>query len=183
MKIKYLIVPELHISIHSLRMEGDLLVSFPAAGKRNFNPLPPHGGRPASVYGRLVRRSFQSTPSAWRETVVSGDPVNVERISIHSLRMEGDLDVMTGYCQQLWISIHSLRMEGDPEVAQSKDSEKLFQSTPSAWRETMTGLGIRIYYPNFNPLPPHGGRPLNFGLGCDVIDISIHSLRMEGDRP
>ena len=41
------------------------------------------------------------------------------------------------------------------------------------------------YYPypeqHFNPLPPHGGRPLGHeAYSCD-IQISIHSLRMEGD--
>ena len=35
------------ISIHSLRMEGDTAGSQGRAGPTNFNPLPPHGGRPA----------------------------------------------------------------------------------------------------------------------------------------
>ncbi len=79
------------ISIHSLRMEGDRYHLFPCTGRKDFNPLPPHGGRPAYCKlervgewdfnplpphgGRPARRSlykpkitFQSTPSAWRET-------------------------------------------------------------------------------------------------------------------
>ena len=83
---------------------------------------------------------FQSTPSAWRETLVRFDPLNEEIISIHSLRMEGDtLTIMTssddsnfnplpphggrrkrrrcGHCGTK-ISIHSLRMEGDSKTAQ-----------------------------------------------------------------
>ena len=36
------------ISIHSLRMEGDVGQSTPIQGLRDFNPLPPHGGRPVS---------------------------------------------------------------------------------------------------------------------------------------
>ncbi len=33
----------------------------------------------------------------------------------------------------------------------------------------------------FNPLPPHGGRPRYTVTYCQYGDISIHSLRMEGD--
>ena len=33
---------------------------------------------------------FQSTPSAWRETDLADDTYSITRISIHSLRMEGD---------------------------------------------------------------------------------------------
>ena len=80
------------ISIHSLRMEGDTVLdvtvfmplafqSTPSAWRetrhcprnstsnRNFNPLPPHGGRlykSGNVCGAWL---FQSTPSAWRETI------------------------------------------------------------------------------------------------------------------
>ncbi len=56
---------------------------------------------------------FQSTPSAWREThaIVRVDAPNY--ISIHSLRMEGDLVKKYNYSEYN-ISIH-----------------------PSAWRETL----------------------------------------------
>ena len=61
------------------------------------------------------------------------------RISIHSLRMEGDADT----CQfGKWthsISIHSLRMEGDKIKELESEVKHEFQSTPSAWRETGTG--------------------------------------------
>ena len=33
------------ISIHSLRMEGDVYRQKQTKGEYNFNPLPPHGGR------------------------------------------------------------------------------------------------------------------------------------------
>ena len=39
----------------------------------------------------LLHRTFQSTPSAWRETDRIHDGRNSEAISIHSLRMEGDI--------------------------------------------------------------------------------------------
>ena len=102
------------ISIHSLRMEGDIketpktsmksFQSTPSAWREtigvvetvtpiwDFNPLPPHGGRRTFLLMLLLHRTFQSTPSAWRETD------------------DGFVYALTG---------------------------KIFQSTPSAWRETL----------------------------------------------
>ena len=57
----------------------------------DFNPLPPHGGRRTFLLMLLLHRTFQSTPSAWRETDRIHDGRNSEAISIHSLRMEGDI--------------------------------------------------------------------------------------------
>ena len=127
-----------HISIHSLRMEGDRPHPRWTQFRSHFNPLPPHGGR------------------HW----IDGFFDKFAKISIHSLRMEGD-----AYCGAIRrtrkrISIHSLRMEGDDAkhatrcllicdfnplpphggrpagvlIWQRKNN--LFQSTPSAWRET-----------------------------------------------
>ena len=101
------------ISIHSLRMEGDpcrwnWLHNIP-----HFNPLPPYGGRLFAFFTVTVPSSFQSTPSVWRETERSRLYPCREYISIHSLRMEGDL-------------LQEIR-----EIA-----EDVFQSTPSVWRET-----------------------------------------------
>ena len=59
---------EFEISIHSLRMEGDVEKATVIRFSKNFNPLPPHGGRPANILHDLF-------PAG---------------ISIHSLRMEGD---------------------------------------------------------------------------------------------
>ena len=124
------------ISIHSLRMEGDPGCSPERAGKSNFNPLPPHGGRPV-MYNDCYRKSvFQSTPSAWRETLVKLIKFWSENISIHSLRMEGD---------------HRTHAGINTPIA--------FQSTPSAWRETeLHRHKSAVWIQNFNPLPPHGGR-------------------------
>ena len=78
---------------------------------------------------------FQSTPSVWRETAQSIAINSDYKISIHSLRMEGDADAEA-----------EARGEGDfnplppyggrhfPE--QKQDSNGVFQSTPSVWRET-----------------------------------------------
>ena len=60
----------------------------------------------------MTALSFQSTPSAWRETADPIDKLMTVDISIHSLRMEGDLIAIENTAQ-IAISIHSLRMEGD----------------------------------------------------------------------
>ena len=102
-----------------------------------------------------------------------------KRISIHSLRMEGDNDFGYNLISDN-ISIHSLRMEGD-DTHSGKNRQKTY----------------------FNPLPPHGGRRISsyhsgilrafqstpsawretslFSKHFTNVHISIHSLRMEGD--
>ena len=107
----------------------------------HFNPLPPHGGRQKSGATRLQYEKFQSTPSAWRETADPAEEIPAENqfqstpsawretfrplsgrqpyaISIHSLRMEGDLCGIPRSSVSRQISIHSLRMEGDSKTAQ-----------------------------------------------------------------
>ena len=126
-----------------------------------FNPLPPHGGRlrlytswvarwifqstpsawreTANEYLEVLDLAFQSTPSAWRETICSWVSSRQFRISIHSLRMEGDhTGIWLMQCERT-ISIHSLRMEGDLRFRCNLQVDVVFQSTPSAWRETVNG--------------------------------------------
>ena len=57
-----------------------------------------------------------------------------------------------------------------------------FQSTPSAWRETDIPDAEDTRQNHFNPLPPHGGRRDFAGCFVHLVNISIHSLRMEGDQ-
>ncbi len=190
------------ISIHSLRMEGDLIDSTSQTKIRRFQSTP-SAWRETTPVNQFIRyQTFQSTPSAWRETTSESSESESPNISIHSLRMEGDL-------------FGSLRSTAAP-VFQSTPSawretvyntqaslEDAFQSTPSAWRETRGSPGIPVPHWNFNPLPPHGGR-LNSIRGQLISTIfqstpsawretllavrifqhqciSIHSLRMEGD--
>ena len=77
-----------------------------------FNPLPPHGGRLLCLTFGQTLTTFQSTPSAWRETDCREQYTRASFISIHSLRMEGDFQ-QRPMCAAPSISIHSLRMEGD----------------------------------------------------------------------
>ena len=78
------------ISIHSLRVEGDVPGNFSKNAKNYFNPLPPCGGRRPLFSVFRVPDAFQSTPSVWRETVPSPWADCTAQISIHSLRVEGD---------------------------------------------------------------------------------------------
>ena len=146
-----------YISIHSLRMEGD-------RSRANFFSW---------------SFTFQSTPSAWRETVRTGKHIIKACISIHSLRMEGDSAVTCANCATgTFQSTPSAWRE--TRLIATGGTVKVFQSTPSAWRETLppaergllclisihslrmegdvfsVGVCARCKY--FNPLPPHGGR-------------------------
>ena len=122
------------ISIHSLRVEGDSKKWLTRQSSNYFNPLPPCGGR-QSICGKSYRIFvFQSTPSVWRETIDFTTFKGLYGISIHSLRVEGDplAPILFGCFQ---ISIHSLRVEGD-----------------------ILCIQIPPVQSDFNPLPPCGGR-------------------------
>ena len=102
------------------------------------------------------------------------------RISIHSLRMEGDNASANGKWNSI-ISIHSLRMEGDDVWRVLEVFIRKFQSTPSAWRETLV-LFTPLYISNvFQSTPSAWRETFMFDIRADTDDISIHSLRMEGD--
>ena len=123
------------ISIHSLRMEGDICPNLPPSRHAHFNPLPPHGGRLKISVTIIASCPFQSTPSAWRETNT----------------------VMQSYLGNEFQSTPSAWRETYSETLASP--ENLFQSTPSAWRETSPLAFRKKAACYFNPLPPHGGRP------------------------
>ena len=117
-------------------MEGDLTFLCFCLFQKHFNPLPPHGGRLIYQFMLEICFTFQSTPSAWRETTA---PVELPQcgnhfnpLPPHGGRREITLIILVYCC----ISIHSLRMEGDVENLASAFTDLTFQSTPSAWRET-----------------------------------------------
>ena len=66
----------------------------------------------------------------------SGSYSGIVSISIHSLREEGDL-LKYATLGASEISIHSLREEGDTRWGDYETKSILFQSTPSARRETL----------------------------------------------
>jgi len=101
--------------------------------------------------------SFQSTPSAWRAT---GDPDPAAEIN--------------------GVSIHALRVEGDAERQPGEVRIDLFQSTPSAWRATRTKTSPRCI--GLFQSTPSAWRATEVAKAADVVmKVSIHALRVEGD--
>ena len=126
--------------------------------EKDFNPLPPCGGRPMCQRKSSDARYFNPLP-----------PCGGRRRLI--------------FCGVQWckISIHSLRVEGDCLQSPQKGFTEIFQSTPSVWRETACNLRKRDFLRYFNPLPPCGGRLSEISERVKLTLISIHSLRVEGD--
>ena len=56
------------------------------------------------------------------------------------------------------ISIHVLRVEDDLAAGSVVAHRVGFQSTSSVWRTTLFFFGLRLFFCNFNPRPPCGGR-------------------------
>ena len=115
------------ISIHSLRMEGDEISRIVIRSRRNFNPLPPHGRRLHSRFSMMFRRKFQSTPSAWRETMEMEILRSID-FDIFQSTPSAWRETITGF---------------------GKSFGRLFQSTPSAWRETIL-LSILSSHPHIS---------------------------------
>ena len=103
------------ISIHALRMEGDLTSFKLKLVFCYFNPRPPRGGRHVETSQNAMDGVFQSTPSAWRATVQIHKYLLRADISIHALRVEGDhISIICDFL--IIISIHALRVEGDDKA-------------------------------------------------------------------
>ena len=123
------------ISIHSLRVEGDCDNIFFCRRRKDFNPLPPCGGRLLPQYSALVVTRFQSTPSVWRETM-DGSGV-YQRLRFQSTpSVWRETRCFLSARSPSSISIHSLRVEGDEKIVWRCAISWTFQSTPSVWRET-----------------------------------------------
>ena len=109
-----------------------------------------------------------------------GMDLPISNISIHTLRMEGDPGNFSR-TESVAISIHTLRMEGDLCVKVIPSRIVQFQSTPSAWRVTLKSSFQRCLMAiSIHTLRMEGdGRSGNACRG--ELRISIHTLRMEGD--
>ena len=93
----------------------------------------------------------------WRETTLVDVVVSIVVISIHSLRVEGDIRrIIRRYIKS--ISIHSLRVEGDKMY----DARDLIENIISIHSLRVEGDTVILAYISafnyFNPLPPCGGR-------------------------
>ena len=145
------------ISIHSLRMEGD----------RSWNFRTP------------LRFSFQSTPSVWRETLTTAGVLTWQQISIHSLRMEGDwIRISESSCS---VYFNPLPPYGGRLSLRTRLYKlPYFNPLPPYGGRRNLDTG-QASIDHFNPLPPYGGRRADYAEYFEWMDISIHSLRMEGD--
>ena len=147
----------LSISIHALRVEGDAKGAKKKGWENDFNPRPPCGGRRLRSSDSMRAWIFQSTPSVWRATAVTSWRPPKSSISIHALRVEGDLHTQ-GDFSSARISIHALRVEGDGHLG---------------------GVGLSLDI-SIHALRVEGDR--RPARGARLQRISIHALRVEGDR-
>ena len=100
-------------------------------------------------------------------------------ISIHALRVEGDLRVVVESLL-FQISIHALRVEGDFTHVPDSPGYMTFQSTPSVWRATGRCFLLRAAVSiSIHALRVEGD--VADGAVNLFDDISIHALRVEGD--
>ena len=124
---------------------------------RNFYPRPPRGGRPVGLCCRVSTVPFLSTPSARRATLFVCPVLRGVHISIHALREEGDGRIDENFSLLRYFYPRPPR-GGRPAPAGSLTDSSPFLSTPSARRATVAVV-----------------------LGTQIVDISIHALREEGD--
>ena len=162
-------------------MEGDGAVSLePYRRTAYFNPLPPHGGRPTLPARKKSPVHFNPLPPH------GGRPFLLETVQkpdhFNPLPPHGGRQFILMGIQMILIfqSTPSAWRETFNNCTYST-STLVFQSTPSAWRETCIQWLFRNGFRYFNPLPPHGGRPKDGEYRRIYKIISIHSLRMEGD--
>ena len=126
----------------------------------DFNPLPPCGGRLLDIWVKIrVGLHFNPLP-----------PCGGRQIRMINY------DVATHFNPLPPCG-------GRPECLIKASRNVVFQSTPSVWRETRRRLAAQVFMRNFNPLPPCGGRPCSYYYSIKIRNISIHSIRVEGDRP
>ena len=146
---------------------------------QNFNPRPPCGGRQDSNLQPLDLQSFQSTPSVWRATFWFMPMTYVEPISIHALRVEGDLNLSRFIVRYRNFNPRPPCGGRLPGIGIPR-RQMAFQSTPSVWRATQN-RPTRPRSPQFQSTPSvwRATRWQHFDLR--LCSISIHALRVEGD--
>ena len=191
------------ISIHALREEGDADGDLPMLLQRHFYPRPPRGGRLTTLnYPRIIRK-FLSTPSARRATTRSKAAFGDGHISIHALREEGDRHLPPGRGRRRgflstpsarratgWLSPYSSVTAnfyprpprgGRRRQASPRSASPLFLSTPSARRATFHVEGRPGGVLLFLSTPSARRATLLHLHGKQLLHISIHALREEGD--
>ena len=168
------------ISIHALREEGDQSCTLNLPCHENFYPRPPRGGRPVNPVLCTSRQNFYPRPPRGGRLVLPCTGGPVQDISIHALREEGDYEAQN-QCRPRTDFYPRPPRGGRRASGAIAALTSLFLSTPSARRATasrFTSLSSKL---NFYPRPPRGGRLQLRELCGDLLLISIHALREEGD--
>ena len=192
------------ISIHALREEGDTaLCELDAAlNKISIHALREEGDQHL-LSCTLQHVIFLSTPSARRATRARSCACRCDTISIHALREEGDAD--TGCTIYLDFDFYPRpprggRRKGSWETCcitsyfyprpprggrpadppKSAGERNFYPRPPRGGRRAMAGAW-KLSRRNFYPRPPRGGRRGKTTVLCELLLISIHALREEGD--
>ena len=101
------------ISIHSPHTRGDHGKGASPRSPPNFNPLPSHEGRRASVDQWKIKKPFQSTPLTRGETYIAALNA-VNRYIFQSTPLtRGETSLSLRYSHKSVISIHSPHTRGD----------------------------------------------------------------------
>ena len=147
---------------------------------KHFYPRPPGGGRRALLTLENGVVLFLSTPSGWRATLYKLRQIGVDVISIHALRVEGDVErhhIFGGALHFYPRPPGGGRHPREPMAPRICDFYPrppgggrrraapyirrcaAFLSTPSGWRATVLSPSTIREYRHFYPRPPGGGRP------------------------
>ena len=146
------------ISIHALRVEGDHPSAKSISKKFYFYPRPPGGGRPFQLSTGLPQKHFYPRP-----------PGGGRRAPFFAL---------CSICRFLstpsgWRATRTHKIT---------EHHTVFLSTPSGWRATHSIYQDMLKLRYFYPRPPGGGRLSHSMFPRTAETISIHALRVEGDK-
>ena len=145
------------ISIHALRVEGDLGNCCGDENVQYFYPRPPGGGRRELITELSARARFLSTPSGWRATFTTCRPPTDPPLF---------LSTPSGWraTRQCPNKKRAVRFLSTPSgwratvAPNSVATSCLFLSTPSGWRATANDTNCIRDGVHFYPRPPGGGR-------------------------
>ena len=151
-----------------------------AAGRRDFYPRPPRGGRRRKSRSNPWWSIFLSTPSARRATTSEDFHCIREPISIHALREEGD--TLYHKSSLTMRDFYPRPPRGGRPGGSTSDLIGLadfYPRPPRGGRPSSCRKRTGLQY--FYPRPPRGGRPVVRAGDAATVPISIHALREEGD--
>ena len=159
---------------------GRHAIAAPKGQVQNFYPRPPRGGRRRGLVALVLVRRFLSTPSARRATAAVLVFYELDCISIHALREEGDARGSSR--SRAYRYFYPRPPRGGRRLFDGLCvGFPLFLSTPSVRRATYLVIGFRPFGRFLStPSARRATSPIPTWRICD--HISIHALREEGDQ-